>query len=146
VADVIKQTLLREKQIDITMIKAGAFRRSAVVPDASFDKVAAQYQCTVEKTDSFTVAQPVAGLGPYSAFAQTALSTPPGEIAAPVQSGSAVYVIRVDGRKEPDASLFQARAAGIRERIYQEKVQEYVAYWYEQVRKQTTIEDLRDAS
>jgi parvulin-like peptidyl-prolyl isomerase len=57
-----------------------------------------------------------------------------------------VYVLTVDGRRDPDEALFQARAPQIRDQIYQEKVQAYVTYWYDELRKQSTIEDFRDAS
>ena len=146
VADVIRQMLLRERKLDAAMLKAGAFRRSAGVPEAVFEKVAAQYQYTVARTDSFTVAGPVANLGPNSPFAHAALSTPPGAVTAPVESGNAVYVIIVDSRKDSDEATFQTRAPQIRDRIYQEKVQAYVTYWYDELRKKSTIEDFRGAS
>ncbi|HEU4364786.1 MAG TPA: peptidyl-prolyl cis-trans isomerase, partial [Candidatus Krumholzibacteria bacterium] len=130
VSDAIKQQLVREKKLAAAMMKAGAFRRSAAVPDVPFEKAAAQYQYTVAKTDSFTVAGPVADLGPNSAFAQAALSTAPGTVSPPVESGNAVYVIRVDGRKDPDEAVFQARAGQIYDRLYQERVQAYVNHWY----------------
>ncbi len=146
VADVIKQMLLRERKVDSATRKAVAFRRTATVPNTPFEKAAAQYQLTVASTDSFTVAAPVAGMGAHSAFAQAALSTVPGTLSAPVESGNAVYVIRVDGRQDPDEATFQARAPQIRDRIYQEKVQQYVNYWYAELRKNSTIEDFREAS
>jgi hypothetical protein len=146
VADVIRQTLVREKKVTATMVKANAFRRSATVPDVSFEQAAAQYKYTVTKTDTFTVAAPMPVMGARSAFAQAALMTPPGAVAAAVESGNAVYVLTVDGRRDPDEALFQARAPQIRDQIYQEKVQAYVTYWYDELRKQSTIEDFRDAS
>jgi len=146
VSDAIRQLLVRARKVDAAMLKAAAFRRSTSVPDVTFEKVAAQYGYTVSKTDSFTVAQPVAGQGAYSPFAQAALSTAPGSASPPVESGNAVYVIHVDGRKDPDEATFQASAAGIREQIFQEKVQAFVTYWYEDLRKRSTIEDFREAS
>jgi peptidyl-prolyl cis-trans isomerase D len=146
VTDVIKQILVRERKVESATRKAVAFRRTATIPNTSFEKAAGQYQLKVAQTDSFTVSQPVADQGPNSAFAQAALSTVPGTVSAPVESGNAVYVIRVDGRKDPDEAAYQAGAPQIRDRIYQQKVQAYVTYWYDNLRKQSTVEDFREAS
>ncbi|HEX5132007.1 MAG TPA: SurA N-terminal domain-containing protein [Candidatus Krumholzibacteria bacterium] len=144
VTDAIRQTLVRDKKVSSAMLKANAFRRSAVVPEVPFEKVAAQYGYTIAKTDSFTAVQPVADQGPRSPFALAALSTPAGGVSPAVESGNAVYVIRVDGRKDPEEALFQARAPQIRDAMYRERVQAYVEHWYAQLREKSTIEDFRD--
>lgn len=146
VTDTIKQMLVRERKVGGATMKATAFRLSAAVPAVLFEQAAAQYRYTVARTDSFTVAQPLEDRGPYSPFAQAALSTPPGTVSSPVESGNAVYVIRVDGRRDPDEAVFQTLAPQIRDRLYQERVQAYVSHWYEELRKASTIEDFRDAS
>jgi parvulin-like peptidyl-prolyl isomerase len=145
VAEGIRQTLVRERKLESAMRKATAFERSATLPDTPFDRAAAQYGFRATKTDSFTVAAPPAGMPAYSNFARAALSAEVGTVAAPVESGNSVYVIRVEGRRDPDQADFSARAGALREQLFRNKVQEYVSYWYNDLREKSTIEDRRDA-
>jgi peptidyl-prolyl cis-trans isomerase D len=145
VKDSITQTLVRNRKVEAATRKAQAFRRSAAVPEVKFEDIAKQYDHTVERTDSFTVSQPVAGQGPGSPFALAALGTPPGVVSSPIESGNAVFVIRVDGRKDSNEATFQARVPQLRDQIYQRKVQAYVAYWYQKLHDESRIEDFREA-
>jgi hypothetical protein len=120
--------------------------RSAGTPEAKFNEVAAQYGRDVAKTDSFTVASPVANMPPYSAFARAALAGQPGDVVGPVESGSAVYVIRITGRSEPEPAVLSTKIPAMRERLLQQKVQNYVMYWFNNLKENSKIEDLRDAS
>ncbi|HEU4928699.1 MAG TPA: SurA N-terminal domain-containing protein [Candidatus Krumholzibacteria bacterium] len=146
VAEGIKATLVRDAKTESARRKARAFLRSANAPEAKFDQVASQYGHDVAKTDSFSVASPVAGLPPYSAFARAALAGQPGDVVGPVESGSAVYVIRITGRSEPEPAVLSTQIPAMRERLLQQKVQSYVMYWFNQLKENSKIEDLRDAS
>jgi len=145
VSATIKNTLEREAKTEAARRDARAFLRSAVAPEASFGKVAEQYGHDVAKTDSFSVATPVAGLPPYSAFARAALAGQPGDVVGPVASGNMVYVIKITARNEPDAAAMSTKVAAMRDRLYQQKVQNYVVYWFNQLKENSKIEDLRDA-
>ncbi len=146
VTEDIKTTLLRDAKADAARRKARAFLRSANAPEAKFGDVAAQYGHEVAKTDSFTVTSPVAGLPPYSAFARAALAGQPGDVVGPVESGNAIYVIQISGRNEPEPAVLSTKIPAMRERLLQQKVQNYVMYWFNQLKENSKIEDLRDAS
>ncbi len=146
VSESIKTTLVHDAKTDAARRKARAFMRSALVPSADFRATAKQYAYDVAKTDSFTVSTPVAGLPPYSAFARAALSGNAGDVVGPVASGSSVYVIKVTGRRDPDPAQMSARIPATRDRLYQQKVQNYVMYWFNQIKDGAKIEDLREAS
>ncbi len=146
VADGIKVTLEREAKTEAARRKARGFLRSALAPDAAFRNVAKQYNYEVATTDSFSVATPVAGLPPYSAFARAAISGQPGDVVGPVASGDAVYVIAIMGRSEPTPSELSKRIPATRDRLYQQKVQTYVMHWFNQLKENSKIEDMRDAS
>jgi peptidylprolyl isomerase/peptidyl-prolyl cis-trans isomerase D len=146
VAEGIKATLERDGKIDAARRKARAFLRSANAPDAAFRAVAQTYGYEVAKTDSFSVATPVAGLPPYSAFARAALAGQAGDVVGPVASGDALYVVKITGRNDPDPSEMSKRIPGMRYRLYQQKVQSYVMYWFNQLKENSKIEDLRDTA
>lgn len=146
VAEAIKATLEREAKTESARRKARAFLRSNSAPEAVFRDVAKQYGYEVAKTDSFSVSTPVAGLPGYSAFARAALAGQPGDAVGPVASGDAIYVIHIIGRSEPDPSVLSSRIPATRDRLYQQKVQSYVMHWFNQLKENSKIEDLREAS
>jgi parvulin-like peptidyl-prolyl isomerase len=145
VAESIRQELRRQRQVEMARHKAEAFRKSAAIPDADFAKVAAQYGYKVAKTDSFTVAASPPEMGPSSPFARAALATEAGQVAGPVESGNSVYVIRVIAHVEPPTSVFRSRAPALLEQVRQQKIQDYVMYWYNDLKEKSRIEDFRDA-
>jgi len=146
VSDGIKMTLVHEAKSEAARRKARAFLRSAMTPSSVFRDVAKKYNYDVAKTDSFTVATPVADLPPYSAFARAALAGQPGDVIGPVASGNNVYVIKVTGRKDPEMAAMSAQIPAMRDRLYQQKVQSYVMYWFNQIKDKAKIEDMREAS
>ena len=143
VADGIKQTLIHDRRVTQAMRKADGFVQSASTMGATFDNAAAKYGFKVAKTDSFTVAQPPAGMAPNSAFGRAALALELNAVSKPVESGNAVYVLTVVGRRDPTQAEFSAKGGPVRDQVYRQKVQEYVAYWYGSVKDQSKIEDLR---
>jgi peptidylprolyl isomerase/peptidyl-prolyl cis-trans isomerase D len=145
VADGIRQTLMRERRVDLAMRRAEAFERSVTNPNVSFAGVAAQYQLKVAKTDSFTVAAPPPGMPAYSPFGRAALRAEVGSVAAPVESGQSVYVLKVGGRRDPGQAEFNAGIGALRDELQRQRIQEYVMYWYTDLREKAEIEDLRGA-
>jgi peptidyl-prolyl cis-trans isomerase D len=146
VAEGIKATLTREAKTEAAKRKARSFMLTAAKPDIPLRTSAAQYGYQVVKTDSFTVASPVAGLAPYSAFARAALVGRVGETVGPVVSGNTVYVIAIVGRFDPQPEVLAAKIPETRNRLYQQKTQSYIAYWINQLKESSKIEDLREAS
>jgi parvulin-like peptidyl-prolyl isomerase len=143
VAEGIKQTLIHDRRVASAMHKADGFARSASGQGATFDGAAAQYGYKVARTDSFTVAQPPAGMMPNSAFARAALDLDANGVSKPVESGNAVYVVNLLGRRDPTQADFTKNAGAVRDQVYRQKVQDYVAYWYGEVKDKSKIEDLR---
>ncbi len=146
VAEGIKTTLVHDAKIEAARRRARAFLRSAASPDAKFSDIAGQYGVEVAKSDSFAVATPVAGLPPYSAFARAALAGAPGDVVGPVASGNSVYVIKIVARNEPTPAEMSTKIPAMRDRLYQQKVQGYVMYWFNALKESSQIEDMREAS
>ena len=129
--------------------RADAFFRSLRSSDAGFAATVSQYGLASARTDTFLVRDRVGNaMPPYSAFAYAALEAPKVYnelLTPPVESDGVIYVIHVLYRSDLDAAAFQQQSDGIRDRIYQRKVQEYIAYWYEELRENSEIEDYRGA-
>jgi parvulin-like peptidyl-prolyl isomerase len=142
----IKQALIRDRKVTQAKHKADGFERAATAQGSNLDKAAQQYGYKVMATDSFTVAAPPPGMFPNAPFARAALAMLKDAVSKPIESGQSVYVLTVVGRHDPDQADFAAKAGQVRESVYQQKVQEYVAYWYGNVKDNSKIEDMRDAS
>ncbi|HET6348949.1 MAG TPA: SurA N-terminal domain-containing protein [Candidatus Krumholzibacteria bacterium] len=143
VTEAIKQTLIHDRKVTLAMRKADGFVQMTTGTNASFDAAAAKMGYKIAKTDSFTVAQPPSGMMPNAPFALAALALTPDAVSRPVESGNSVYVIDVTGRHDPDQAAFNAGAGKVRDDLYRQKVQEYVGYWYDNVKDKSKIEDLR---
>ncbi|HEX6791883.1 MAG TPA: peptidylprolyl isomerase [Candidatus Krumholzibacteria bacterium] len=146
VSEGIKQTMIRDRKVAQAMNKAGGFERSASAPNATLESAAAQYGFKVTTVDSFTVTAPPAGMQANAPFARAALAIAPNTVSKPIESGNSVYVLTVTGRRDPDQAAFNARAGALRDQVYRQKVQEYVAYWYGNVKEKSQIEDMRDVA
>jgi parvulin-like peptidyl-prolyl isomerase len=143
VSETIKQTLIHDRRVSLAMRKADGLARSASMEGTTFDAAAAQYGYKIAKTDSFTVAQTPPGMTPNAPFARAALAIETGAVSKPVESGNSVYVLQLVGRRDPTQADFTKRAGEMRDAVYTRKVQEYVAYWYSNVKDASKIEDLR---
>ncbi len=143
VSESIKQTLIHDRRVSLATRKADGFQRSASTQGNTFEGAAAQYGYKIARTDSFTVAQTPPGMAPNAPFARAALAIETGAVSKPVESGNAVYVLQVTGRRDPTQADFSKRAGEVRDAVYTRKVQEYVAYWYGNVKDGSRIEDLR---
>jgi hypothetical protein len=64
-------------------------------------------------------------------------------ISNPVESLGSVYVLTVIARHDPTQADFTKHAGELRDQAYRQKVQEYVAYWYGNVKDDAKIVDLR---
>jgi parvulin-like peptidyl-prolyl isomerase len=143
VAENIKQTLIHDRKVTLAMHKADGFVRSASAQGTTFDAAATQYGYKVEKTDSFTVALPPKGMSPNAPFGRAALAMELNTVSKPIESGNSVYVLTVIARRDPDQAAFNARAGEVRDAAYRQQVQDYVAYWYGNVKDNSKVEDLR---
>jgi len=146
VRDTIVQRLVSQRRSELARRKADAFHLKVRTPDVAFADAAAQYAKTIAVTDTFTVSSPTGdGVPPRSAFQYTALGVEAGSFTPPIEANGVWYVLRVTYRTEFDLAAFQAEAAAIHDRIYNQKVQEYVTWWYDELMDQSEIEDYRGA-
>jgi hypothetical protein len=115
-------------------------------PDVDFADAAAQYARTISVTDTFTVSS-AAGprIPPRSPFQYAALNVETGSFTPPVESNGVWYVLRVNWRSTFDPDTFQSEAVAVHDRLYSQKVQEYITWWYDELIAKSDIEDYRGA-
>ena len=139
----ISNQIAEERRNLATKRKAEAFRLSISTSQSEMADVAQTYNYTIERADTFVTNDNLERLGRGSIFALSALHMNIGDISPPVESGGAYYVLRVTERSEFDLAGFQERADAIGSRLYQEKLQVYMAYWYDKLKSEGDIEDYR---
>lgn len=143
VRDQVVQSLELDRRRSAVRRQAEGFVRSARDPKVTFQDAAATYGFTVSATDTFRVRDAVAGMPPRSPFAYASLDIQEGQTSPPVESFGSFYVLEVRYRSPLDQERFLQQAEAIRARLLQTKAQEYIAYWYEQLRENSEIEDFR---
>jgi hypothetical protein len=143
--DVVR-ALTRERRKDSAMRKARAFRLSLRASSKqTMDEAAATYGYTVQSTDTFTVAQPIGNQPPRSPLAYGVFNVDVDAFTKPIESYGSIFVAECVYRQPFDQQAFSLQVEAIRSRLYQAKSQEYIAYWYENLRKNADIEDYRSS-
>jgi len=145
VREIIVTKLTLERRKEEVLRKAKAFHRTAAAPRISLHESSEQYGYTVARTDTFTVPEPVAGNPGFSAFAYAALALDDGAKSPPVESGDAYFVLEFVYRSEFDRELYVSQVQALRDRLFNQKAQQYIAYWFEKLEEESEIVDLRGA-
>jgi peptidyl-prolyl cis-trans isomerase D len=145
VRDAVSQAIILERRRSAVLRKAEGFVLSTRATDATFQSASELYGLTVATTDTFTVRDAVAAMPPRSPFAYAAFSIKEGETSPPVESFGSYYVLRVLYRAPFDQEGFLQQAEAIRMQLLQNKAQEYIAHWYDQLRENSEIEDFRSS-
>jgi peptidyl-prolyl cis-trans isomerase D len=144
VRDDVVRTIVQERRNLAAERKASAFRLSLRSGGGqTFESAAETYGYNVQTTDTFTVRQPVADQPPRSPFHYTAFNLNVDDDSYAVESYGSYFIIRLLYRDEMDMQAFEEQADAIRSRLYQTKAQQYIAYWYDSLRENSTIEDYR---
>jgi peptidyl-prolyl cis-trans isomerase D len=139
----IESTLLYERKKLKALRKAEAFYRKGVTMRTNFKEAADIYGYTIQKPKPFRVADPVDGMAPYSPFAYAALGMVNDGVSPPIESRGSYYVIHLIGHSEFDEEAYKAAAPAINDRLKQQKMQTFIAYWYEKLKEEADIEDYR---
>ncbi|MBI4720252.1 MAG: peptidyl-prolyl cis-trans isomerase, partial [Chitinivibrionia bacterium] len=139
VKDAVSRELAENKKREIAREKALSFYREAKGGD--FNSVAAKYGMEARQLADFHVSDNLETFGTNSIVATAAFSV--NDITPPVESRGSYFVLKLLSRQPFDADDYQKKMASIGARLYQDKVQKYVAYWYEQMEKKSKVEDFR---
>lgn len=133
----------RNRQDDATRNRAEAIRKQAVT-GGNLESAALAAGLDVEETPYFKRGDVIPGIGGGQPFAVASHLLPVGEISAPIRSGNAYYLIRVTDRKLPDMELFTSRSVEIAEQLNREKTMRFIAAWFEEIRQNAEVVDMRE--
>jgi peptidyl-prolyl cis-trans isomerase D len=142
VRESISRTLVFERSKQLARQKAEAFYTDA--EKLGFAEAAESHGLEIVQPDTFMVNENLADLGPHSRLARTILNMQVGGVSPPIETRSACYVAHLLYRTPVDEEDYQRNAPTIRNRLYQEKLQRFVAYWYVKLKEKSEIEDYRN--
>ncbi len=143
VKDSISKVLAFEHSKELARQKAEALFRDA--EKVGFEAASESHQREIAQPDTFKVNENLAGLGPHSKLARAALSMPVGGISPPIETRNSYFIAHLLYKTPVDEEDYQKNAAAINSRIYQEKIQRYMTYWYEELKEKSEIEDYRNS-
>ena len=142
----VSRAVVQQRRSEAAERKAKAFHLSLrAVGEVTFETAAANYDHAVQSTDTFTVAQPIGSQPPRSPLAYAAFNIDAGGFSRPVESYGSYFVVELVYRDTFDQAAFTAQIEPLRQRLYQDKAQQYIAYWFEQLRENSEIEDYRSS-
>jgi hypothetical protein len=81
--------------------------------------------------------------GPNSAVAEAALVVEAGETCKPVEWRGAYVVVHVLDKTEFNQTDFATQSRALKDRIEGQKIQAYIAFWYEKLKSESLVEDYR---
>jgi parvulin-like peptidyl-prolyl isomerase len=143
IQEIILEQLKIEKVKKIAHDKARAFFQQAVATD--FQSTLDNMGLTSQKPEPFQVSKNIERFGAYSPFATAAFALNTGGISPPIESHGSYFVIKLLSRTPFDAADYETKMASIGSRLFQEKVQEFMVYWYGKLEENSNIEDYREA-
>jgi peptidyl-prolyl cis-trans isomerase D len=141
VAELIRQMLLREKKDNLTHRSAQAFYQKASI--ASFEEAVETYQVVVHDAGPLRAVDNLDNFGPNSAVAEAALVVEAGETCKPVEWRGAYVVVHVLDKTEFNQTDFATQSRALKDRIEGQKIQAYIAFWYEKLKSESLVEDYR---
>lgn len=145
VKEEIKADVLLERQKLMARRKAEGFHTKLVTSRQSFGDAAGTYGHKVQRPDSFTVSEGAGEIPPYSPFAYAAFDLSDDTNSPPIESHGAFFVIHLVGRAKLEDEALRLAAERIGSELYQKKIQDYIIYWYDNLKAESNIEDYRGA-
>ncbi len=142
VREAIVGHLLLERKKQASRRRADGFYDKTRTTDLS--AAADAYELEKHEIGPFRVVDNLDNFGSRSSFALAALSLEGRSVSPPIECNEAYYVIELLERSAIDEEDFQKSSPSLGNRLYGEKLRQYMSYWYENLKKRSKIEDYRD--
>jgi peptidyl-prolyl cis-trans isomerase D len=144
VKEMIQPRVLRSKKMEQlrTIVEEA---RKMLGPGDTLAKITQTHpDIVVQKTGLFAPSGSVPGIGRDPSVLGILATLKEGEISRPVEGIRGWTIIRLLSRTEVDSAMYQAQRKSLFSQLEQEKRNQFVSQWLEDLRKRATIEDNRD--
>jgi peptidyl-prolyl cis-trans isomerase D len=138
----VTQQIRRDKKLDLLAAQADSLARAAA--GGSLEAAAQARGLSAVKTPMFNRSSGAQGIGSYNEAVGAAFGLPVGTVSQPIRTSNAVFVLRVDSRKDANRAAFDAQKASQRAQLTdlfrRKKVQDFLA----NLRANAKVEDHRN--
>ena len=138
----VTQRVRRDKKLDLLTRQGDSLAHAAA--SGSLEAAAQARGLSAVKTGFFNRSSGAQGLGSFNEAVGAAFGLPIGEVSQPIRTTNAVYVLRVDARKDADRAAFDAQKTSQRAQLSdlyrRKKVQDFLA----NLRANADVEDHRN--
>lgn len=142
---IIIARLRNERTQEETKQLAETLRQEALT-SGDLAAVSLSRQLEIKETPLFKETDPVVGIGANTAFAKACHMLPEGKLSPPIPGNVSFYLIKVIERIEPGMDEFVENRSEIANQIRSEKANRFMANWYDVLRKNAKVEDLREST
>jgi parvulin-like peptidyl-prolyl isomerase len=142
ITETIQATLTNEKKKE----KSDALCREArgKLETMTFDEVAEEYGLTTETTGLFARNTSIPKIGRNPKLIGAAFSLERGDISDPIEGDRGYYIIQILSHTDVDSKAFEAEKESRKRMLLQEKQQQAVTAWYNNLKDKAEIEDYRE--
>lgn len=144
VKESLRPLAMREARIDRTVGMAQEVREQLQPGDSLTRLSTLKPEIQVQTAESFTLGGTIPGVGRDPAFVGTVAGLTVGQISPPVRSTRGAYLVESLSKTPMDSVAYAAQKETLRGRILQEKRNQVLTAWLEELRSDADIEDHRD--
>jgi peptidyl-prolyl cis-trans isomerase D len=141
VKDEIRLRVTYERTLD--RLEQQARQLATAAASSTLEQAAAAQKLEVQKSEPFTRAGFVPGIGQGNQAIGAAFGLPIGKVSQPVRTEEAIYVLRVDARTEANKAQFAAQKELLRQQRLNTLRQQAVQLYLQDLRKSAKIQDRR---
>jgi peptidyl-prolyl cis-trans isomerase D len=142
----VRSQLVEELRADRESQTARATAESirAEMLAGGFDAVARAKDLTIKETPAFKEGDQIPGIGTGTAFQTACKYLTVNAVSPPIMGQGRYFVIELVERTEPDMSAYAEARPGIIDALRNELANRFMADWYQGIRDEAKVEDLRE--
>ncbi|MCX5752060.1 MAG: peptidyl-prolyl cis-trans isomerase [Candidatus Krumholzibacteria bacterium] len=118
--------------------------RKEILSGGSFDAVAKAKGFAVKETPSFKVGDAIPEIGTNTPFQTACKFLAVNAVSPPIKGQGRYYLIKIVERTEPDMAKYVEARQGIVSEMRNEVANRFMASWYQDIRDNAKVEDLRE--
>ncbi|RKZ05983.1 hypothetical protein DRQ05_05505 [bacterium] len=143
VKDIVIAKIREQRKIERALKVAKEIRKE-VLAGESLEKAAHKAELEAKETPYFKLHDTIPNIGTNTAFAEACFLLPPSKVSPPIKGVSGYFIIIVKDKKQPNMDDYAKQKKEIMLKLQDERSSRFIADWYDQIRKNSKVVDLRE--
>ena len=144
VKEALRPRMVREKKMERTKVLAEQVRSTLQPTDSLGKATASKPELSVQRTGLFSSGGFVPGVGRDLNFLGATSMLKVGEISKPIEGQRGYYLVKLLSRPPVDSIAYQTQRPNLYTQMVQEKRNQFLSQWLEELKKDADIEDNRE--